>query len=126
MTMEKNWKIGGLPPHFRRTPRGVTCKKNAFFQKSVKTAVPDAGNTPGASVLTKLIGWHRVEVGHEKCDFCDLQKSRHLQKSRVTERHNRGTKRKLKSHPRPQNGRPGRWEPPRSSSFRETKRMVSV
>ena len=28
----------------------------------------------------------------------DLQKSRHLQKSRVTERHNRGTKRKLKSH----------------------------
>ena len=19
----KNWKIGGLPPHFRRTPRGV-------------------------------------------------------------------------------------------------------
>ena len=29
----------------------------------------------------------------------DLQKSRHLQKSRVTERHNRGTKRKLKSHP---------------------------
>ena len=29
----------------------------------------------------------------------DLQKSRHLQKSRVTERHNRGTKRKLKLHP---------------------------
>ena len=28
----------------------------------------------------------------------DLQKSRHVQKSRVTERHNRGTKRKLKSH----------------------------
>ena len=28
----------------------------------------------------------------------DLQKSRHLQKSRVTELHNRGTKRKLKSH----------------------------
>ena len=28
----------------------------------------------------------------------DLQKSRHLQKSRVTERHNGGTKRKLKSH----------------------------
>ena len=27
----------------------------------------------------------------------DLQKSRHLQKSRVTERHNRGTKRTLKS-----------------------------
>ena len=34
----------------------------------------------------------------------DLQKSRHLQKSRVTERHNRGTKRKLKSHPRPKKG----------------------
>ena len=28
----------------------------------------------------------------------DLQKSRHLQKSRVPERHNLGTKRKLKSH----------------------------
>ena len=28
----------------------------------------------------------------------DLQKSRHLQKNRATERHNRGTKRKLKSH----------------------------
>ena len=35
----------------------------------------------------------------------DLQKSRHLQKSRVTERHNRGTKRKLKSHPPPQKRR---------------------
>ena len=28
----------------------------------------------------------------------DLQKSRHVQKSRVMERHNRGTQRKLKSH----------------------------
>ena len=32
----------------------------------------------------------------------DLQKSRHLRKSRVTERHNRGITRKLKSHPPPQ------------------------
>ena len=34
-----------------------------------------------------------------KCATSGLQKSRHLQKSRVTERHKRGTKRKLKSHP---------------------------
>ena len=31
-------------------------------------------------------------------DFNDLQSARHLQKSRVTERHKRSTKRKLKSH----------------------------
>ena len=35
----------------------------------------------------------------------DLQKSRHLQKSRVTERHNRGTKRTLKPQPRPKKKR---------------------
>ena len=72
-----------------------------FFKKSVKTAVPDVGNRNRALVLTKLVEWYRFEVGREQLFFvifCDLQMSRHLQKSRVTERHNRGTKRNLKSH----------------------------
>ena len=33
-----------------------------FFKKSVKTAVPDAGNPPGALVSTKLIEWYRFVV----------------------------------------------------------------
>ena len=54
-----------------------------FFKKSVKTAVLDDGRPPRALVLSKLIEWYRFEVGDDKgffCDFCDLQKSRHLQK----------------------------------------------
>ena len=51
------------------------------------------------------------------CDFCDLQKSRHLQKSRVTERHNRGTQRKLKSHPPPQKRREAHFSAPGATSI---------
>ena len=40
-----------------------------FFKKSVKTAVPDDGNPPGALVLTKLVEWHRFGVGDEKLIF---------------------------------------------------------
>ena len=40
-----------------------------FFKKSLKTAVPDDGNPPGALVLTKLTEWHRFEVGREKVFF---------------------------------------------------------
>ena len=35
------------------------------FQKSVKTAVPDDGNPPGALVSTKLVEWYRFEVGRK-------------------------------------------------------------
>ena len=45
----------------------VCCTRGG--QKSVKTAVPDAGNPPGALVLTKLVEWYRFEVGHEKLFF---------------------------------------------------------
>ena len=34
-----------------------------FFKNSVKTAVPEDGNAPGALVLTKLVEWYRFEVG---------------------------------------------------------------
>ena len=37
-----------------------------FFNKSVKTAVPDDGKPPGALVLTKLVEESRLEVGDEK------------------------------------------------------------
>ena len=47
----------------------------------------------------------------------DLQKSRHLQKSRVTERHNRGTKRKLKLHPPPQKSRQAPFFAPGATSI---------
>ena len=60
----------------------------------VETAVPEGGNPPGALVLTKLIEWYRFEVGHEKRFFVIFVTCG----SRVAERHNQGTKRKLKSH----------------------------
>ena len=72
-----------------------------IFPKLVTTAVPADGRPPGALVLAKLVEWYRFEVGQKNVfcfDFCGLQKSRHLPKSRVTERHNRGTQRKWKSH----------------------------
>ena len=71
-----------------------------FFQKIGQNGRPGGGEPPGALVFTKLLEWYRFEVGDKNilCGCSDLQKSRHLQKSRVTERHNRGTKRKLKSH----------------------------
>ena len=37
-----------------------------IFKKPVKTAVPDAGNPPGALVSTKLIEWCRFGVGDDK------------------------------------------------------------
>ena len=40
-----------------------------FFKKSVKTAVPEDGNPPGALVLTKLVEWSRFGVGDEKSFF---------------------------------------------------------
>ena len=36
-----------------------------FFNKSVKTAVAEDRNPPGALVLTKPVEWYRFEVGHE-------------------------------------------------------------
>ena len=49
-------------------------------------------------VCTCLENAARISLPPNRRSTSDLQKSRHLQKSRVTERHNRGTKRKLKSH----------------------------
>ena len=40
-----------------------------FFKKSVKTAVPEDGNPPGALVLTKVVEWYRVGLGDEKSFF---------------------------------------------------------
>ena len=37
--------------------------KHDFSKKTVKTAVPEDGNPPGALVLTKLVEWYRFEVG---------------------------------------------------------------
>ena len=39
------------------------------FKKSVKSAVPDDGNPPGALVWTKLSEWYRFGVGDEKSNF---------------------------------------------------------
>ena len=41
-----------------------------FFKKSVKTAVPEDGNPPGALVLTKLVELYRFGVGDENSCFC--------------------------------------------------------
>ena len=41
----------------------------AFFKKLVKTVALDDGRPPGALVLTKLIEWHRFEVGQKKTFF---------------------------------------------------------
>ena len=65
-------KLGGYPLHFFRTPRVGIASVDPIWREI----------SPESSLSTS-----------------DLQKSRHSQKSRVTERHNRGTKRNLKSHP---------------------------
>ena len=44
-----------------------------LFKKSVKTAVPDAGNPPGALVLTKLAESSRFGVGGFLKHFFFLQ-----------------------------------------------------
>ena len=44
-----------------------------FFKKSVKTAVPDDGNRPGALVLTKLVEWYRFVGGRPFfCKFSQI------------------------------------------------------
>ena len=46
-------------------------KKTCVFKKSIETAVPDDGHTPGALVLQKVIAWYRFGVGDEK-SFCSF------------------------------------------------------
>ena len=41
------------------------CFFGCSFNKSVKAAVPDDGNCPGALVSTKLVERYRFEVGHK-------------------------------------------------------------
>ena len=63
------------------------------------------------------LGTQGVGSTCEHHNTSDLQKSRHLQKSRVTERHNRGTKRKLKSHPPPEKRREAPFFAPGATSI---------
>ena len=65
----------------------------------------------------------RFALQHRPCTS-DVQKWRHLQKSRVTEKHNRGTKRKLKSHQGQQKGAlPLFWVRGCDFSFRFVRRL---
>ena len=52
-----------------RSARNARMAPSIFFKKSVKTAVTDDGNPPGALVLTKLVEWYRFGVGDEKSFF---------------------------------------------------------
>ena len=77
------------------------CFFGMVFQKICQNGRPGGREPPRSTSFeqtSRMVSvWGRTPK-ISFCDFCDLQKSRHLQKSRVTERHNRGTKRKLKSH----------------------------
>ena len=83
------------------------------LQKSSKIKILPAPFTPTpfpiprrewrAPLSARETSWQALRGGENCChsdrlDTSDLQKPRHLQKRRVTERHNRGTTRKLKSH----------------------------
>ena len=64
----------GFRTGFEKMTVRVLCWGNlffvgCFFEKSVKTAVPEDGNPPGALVLTKLVEWYRFGVGDENSFF---------------------------------------------------------
>ena len=78
---------------------GLLFSKNRSKRPSQTTGTP-----LGALILTKLVEWYRF--GSPRCVFCCC--------------FFRGVFQKIG-----QNGRPGRWEPPRGTSFDDIDRMES-